>query len=103
MFYLKLVELTLTDEDTLSKIHERYLRFGVIVPNEIREEKGMTGLKDGDKPVGIMQQTEASNEAKAEMAAQANATRERTANRSAGASDSAGEARQPKGDGRATP
>lgn len=101
VFELKLNELTLTDEDTLSKIDERYLRWGVMVPNEIRKRWGWTGIKDGDRPVGMMQQTEMSNQMKAEIASQANATRERAANRSSGASDSSGEARQPKGDGRA--
>lgn len=102
IFELKLNELTLTDEDTLSKIDERYLRWGVMVPNEVRARWGWTGIKDGDKAVGMMQQTESANQAKAEVAAQANAARARDSARSAGASDSAGEARQPKGDGRAT-
>jgi PBSX family phage portal protein len=114
IFELKLNELTLTDEDTLSKMDERYLRWGVIVPNEVRARWGWTGIKDGDKPVGMMQQTEAMNEAKAsiaseanaaraEQAAQANQSRTRDAARSAGATDSAGEGRSTKGDGRTTP
>lgn len=114
IFELKLNELTLTDEDTLSKIDERYLRWGVIVPNEVRGRWGWTGIQDGDKPVGMMQQLEASNEAKAQMtdatnqaraeqAAQANQARTRDANRSAGATDSAGEGRATQGAGRTTP
>lgn len=106
VFKLKLNELTLTDEDTLSKIDERYLRYGVIVPNEVRARWGWTGLKTGDKGVGIMEQQEAAAEATASQAAaqakaQANQTRTRDADRSAAASDSAGEARQAQGDGRA--
>lgn len=101
IFELKLTELTLTDEDTLSKIDERYLRWGVILPNEVRARWGWTGIKDGDNAVGMMQQTQAANDAKSQIAAQANATRTRDAERSAAASDSAGEARQTKGDGRA--
>ena len=116
VFALKLNELTLTDEDTLSKIDERYLRWGVILPNEIRARWGWTGIKDGDRATGIMQQQEQQNEAAEkqaqiqakqaaqqakEQATQQNATRTRDANRSASASDSDGEARQPKGEGRA--
>lgn len=108
IFEFKLTELTLTDEDTISKIDERYLRWGVILPNEIRARWGKTGIKDGDKAVGMMQQTEANNEAKAQQAqakeqtAQANQSRTRDANRSAGATDSAGEGRATQGEGRTT-
>jgi len=101
MFVLKLNELTLTDEDTLSKMDERYLRWGVMTPNEVRGRWGWNGLKDGDKPVGMMQQAEAKIDSANQQAAQANATRVQTAERSASASDSAGEGRQTKGDGRA--
>jgi PBSX family phage portal protein len=38
---IKFNELALTDEDTQSKIDERYLRMQVITPNEIRIRKGM--------------------------------------------------------------
>src|SRR5690606_17436203 len=40
LFDFKLNELTLTDEDTQSKIDERYLRMKVVVPNEIRARWG---------------------------------------------------------------
>ena len=53
MFKWKLNELTLTDEDTQSKIDERYLRMKVIVPNEVRSRKGMTALPGGDEPVQL--------------------------------------------------
>lgn len=119
IFLLKLNELTLTDEDTISKIEERYLRWGVLVPNEVRLRLGKTGLKDGDKPVSVMAQAElsaettlksgkqqasaaAANSATSQTAAQANATRTQAANRSAASADTSGEARQPKGEGRAT-
>jgi PBSX family phage portal protein len=125
VFILKLNELTLTDEDTMSKIEERYLRWGVLVPNEVRLAHGRTGLKDGDKPVSVMAQAElqakvatdnaklsakttaasasaSQNNSTAQMAATANGTRTRVADRSAASSDSAGEARQPKGSGKAT-
>lgn len=103
IYELKLNELTLTDEDTISKMDERYLRWGVILPNEIRARWGWTGIKDGDKAVGMMQQAEQKTSASnaSQQAAQANQTRTRDADRSAAASDSAGEARQTQGDGRA--
>lgn len=103
VFLLKLNELSLTDEDTQSKIDERELRWGVTVPNEVRARKGNPGLPGGDKPVSVMAQAEmaAKSKAASETATQANATRTRDANRSANASDSAGEARQPQGEGRA--
>jgi PBSX family phage portal protein len=88
----KLNELTLTDEDTQSKIDERYLRMQTVVPNEVRARWGKTGLKGGDDIVDLKAQ------AGAEAAAKGNRTRD--AERSAGATDSAGEGRNPKGEGR---
>lgn len=95
MFTLKLNELTLTDEDTMSKIDERYLRMKTILPNEIRARWGWTGIEGGDKPV------EMKPEQAKEQTAQARQSRTRDANRSANAPDNDGEARQPKGAGRA--
>lgn len=88
----KLNELTLTDEDTQSKIDERYLRMQTLVPNEIRARWGKSGLKGGDKIVDLKAQ------AGAEAAAKGN--RAKDSQRSAGATDSAGEGRNTKGDGR---
>jgi capsid portal protein len=131
VFLLKLNELSLTDEDTQSKIDERDLRWGVIVPNEVRARRGMPGLDGGDEPVSVMAQTKLTADTSmqaAELAAEtskataaasaaarpaatgtagtqakasANATRTRDANRSATSPDKSGEARQPKGEGRA--
>ena len=56
MFKLKFNELTLTDEDTQSKIDERYLRMQVIMPNEVRSRLGMSQLPDGDTPVVLKPQ-----------------------------------------------
>jgi PBSX family phage portal protein len=92
MFDFKLTELTLTDEDTQSKIDERYLRMQTVVPNEIRGRWGRPGISGGDKVVDLKAQ------AGAEAAAQGN--RQRDANRSANSPDTSGEARAPKGDGR---
>jgi PBSX family phage portal protein len=93
LFRFKLTELTLTDEDTQSKIDERYLRMQTLVPNEVRARWGKTGIEGGDKVVDLKAQGAAS-----EAAAQGNRTRD--AQRSANATDSAGEGRNAKGDGR---
>lgn len=94
MFDFKLNELSLTDEDTQSKIDERYVRNKIKMPNEIRSRMGDPAYEGGDKPVELT----------ARQAADANTdtrgTRTRDAERSAGATDSAGEGRSTKGDGR---
>lgn len=90
MFIFKLNELTLTDEDTQSKIDERYLKNKTITPNEVRARKGMPALAGGDKPIELSPQ----------RAAEARANRARDAERSANAPDVDGEARNPKGEGR---
>jgi len=92
---LKFNELTLTDEDTQSKIDERYLRMQVITPNEVRIRKGMIPMDGGDEVVDLQAQA-------AEIKAQALNTRNRTQERSANSPDSSGEARNPKGEGRVT-
>ena len=91
---LKFNELTLTDEDTQSKIDERYLRMQVITPNEVRIRKGMIPLDGGDKVVELKPQ------AAAEQRAQAGNTRSRTQERDANSPDNSGEGRNAKGDGR---
>ena len=91
---LKFNELTLTDEDTQSKIDERYLRMQVITPNEVRIRKGMIPLDGGDEVVDLKGQDAA------EQTAQAGNTRQRSQNRQATAPDNSGEGRNAKGDGR---
>jgi PBSX family phage portal protein len=93
---IKFQELTLTDEDTQSKIDERYLRMQVITPNEVRIRKGMIPVDGGDEMVQLKP------DQAAEQAAQAGNTRTRTQERSANAPDKSGEGRQAKGDGRVT-
>lgn len=90
----KLEELSLTDEEAQSKIDERYLRFGVVLPNEIRRRWGWEPTEDGDKTY-----VESSQE-KAETAAQSRQSRTRDQNRSANAPDNDGEGRNPQGEGR---
>ena len=91
---LKFNELTLTDEDTQSKIDERYLRMQVITPNEVRIRKGMIPLDGGDKVV------ELKPDKAAEQRSQAGNTRQRSQDRQAKSPDNSGEGRNAKGDGR---
>lgn len=96
-YELKLNEMTLTDEDTQSKIDERRRKTGVETANEQRIRRGMPTIKGGDELVDL---NAASKIAAARSEESAN--RQRDSERSAAASDSAGEARQPKGEGRAS-
>jgi PBSX family phage portal protein len=96
-FVLKFNELTLTDEDTQSKIDERYLRMKVIVPNEVRARLGMAGRSGGDDPVQLTGQQAA------DQTARATANRNRDQQRTANATDSNDGARNPQGEGRNTP
>ena len=90
---LKFNELTLTDEDTQSKIDERYLRMQVITPNEVRIRRGMIPIDGGDVVIDLKGQA-------AEVKAQAGNTRQRSQDRQATAPDVSGEGRNAKGDGR---
>ena len=94
---LKFNELTLSDEDTVSKIDERYLRMQVLTPNEVRIRKGLVPIDGGDTVVVLKPQDQA------EQRAQGNASRTRDQERSANAPDQDGEGRQAQGDGRVTP
>jgi PBSX family phage portal protein len=95
MFLIKFNELTLTDEDTQSKIDERYLRMKVIVPNEIRARMGLQGLSGGDVPV------ELNAKAAAEVTTQATGNRQRDQERQANQADNGG-SRNAQGEGRQT-
>lgn len=94
IFRFEFNELTLTDEETQSKIDERYLRMRVIVPNEVRERLGKSSLPNGDEPV-ILTGPQA-----AEQNAQASGNRLRDQERSANQSDAAELGRAAQGDGR---
>ena len=91
---IKFNELSLTDEDTQSKIDERYLRMQVITPNEIRIRKGMVPREGGDEVVQLKPQQQA------EIRAQAGNTRSRTQERENNSPDISGESRNPQGEGR---
>lgn len=128
IFKLKLNELSLTDEDTQSKIDERYLRWGVTFANDIRVGRwGIPPVANGDQPaemaatalskdqLKLSQDTlkqqaaqakataaaPAAGPAAAEQAAQAKGTRTRDQNRSANGTDSNGTGRNEQGAGRA--
>jgi PBSX family phage portal protein len=98
-FEIKMNEMTLTDADTQSKIDERYVKTGVILPNEIRADQGRQGIKGGNERVDLNAKDKIQQQ-QAEVRAQGN--RQRDSARSAGATDSAGEARNPQGEGRST-
>ena len=91
---IKFNELALTDEDTQSKIDERYLRMKVITPNEIRIRKGMVPLDGGDEVVELKPQDQA------EQRAQAGNTRRRDQERENNSPDISGEGRNEQGAGR---
>jgi PBSX family phage portal protein len=93
-FKLEFNELTLTDEETQSKIDERYLRMKVIVPNEVRSRLNLSSLKDGDTPVQLTGQQAA------EATAQATGNRTRDQQRQSNSSDSSELPRNPQGEGR---
>lgn len=95
-YEFKLNEMTLTDEDTQSKIDERRIKTGVETANEQRARRGLPTIKGGDELVDLNAKDKI-----AAVAAEANVQRQRDADRSANSSDSSGESRQPKGEGRA--
>lgn len=94
IFMLRFNELTLTDEDTQSKIDERYLRMQVLVPNEIRARMGLQGIPGGDQPVQL------NAKAAAEQATQASGNRRRDQERQGTQPDISGEGRNEQGAGR---
>ncbi|MCA1799832.1 MAG: phage portal protein [Actinobacteria bacterium] len=101
MFDFHLTELTLTDEETASRVHERYLRWEVNTPNEIRDWLGIKGREGGDKTVGVMAQANARNTMGSE-GQKANQTRTRDSERSGGPdAASSDRSRNSAGEGRA--
>jgi uncharacterized protein with von Willebrand factor type A (vWA) domain len=96
-FILKLNEMTLTDADTQSKIDERMVKAGIWLPNEPRAREGMPTISGGNERVDLNAKDKI---AQAASENRASGNRERDSRRSAGATDSAGEARNPQGEGR---
>lgn len=97
LFDFKLKEYALTDEDQKSQIHERYLRWGVIVPDEVRTELNLRPRADGEgtlpldqralAEVGVGENDIAQN--RAEQKSQSYNSRTRDQERQSTASDSA--------------
>ena len=84
VFVLRFNELTLTDEDTQSRIDERYLRTQVLMPNDVRSRKGLPPRPGGDGPLVLNAQ------AQAEQKTQASGNRKRDQQRQANAPDQTG-------------
>lgn len=97
-FDIKLNEMSLTDENTQSQIDERRRKTGIETANEQRARRGEPAIEGGDELFDMNGQAKA-----AELRAESTTNRERDSVRSAGATDSAGAARNPKGEGRSTP
>jgi len=93
-FRFKFNELTLTDEDTQSKIDERYLRMQVITPNEVRSRMGMSSLPNGDEPI-VLNARQAS-----EQNTRATGNRLRDQERQGNQADIGGTGRATQGEGR---
>lgn len=93
VFQIKFNEMTLTDEDTKSKIHERYRKMGATTGNEVRADIDLPGRDDGEDLFDL-------NKTASQASADATTNRQRDGQRTANATDSRGEGRNPKGEGR---
>jgi len=83
----------LTDEETQSRIDDRYIKDQVIVPNEIRARKGLAPLPGGDAVVVL------NPKAMQDAASDASGNKTRDQNRTINAPDKMGTARNAKGEG----
>jgi PBSX family phage portal protein len=92
-FVLRFNELALTDEETQSRIDDRYLKDQVILPNEVRARKGLPPIATGDT-VLVLNPKDAGD---AKSDASGNKTRDQ--NRTLNAPDKMGTARNAKGEG----
>ena len=92
-FVLRFNELALTDEETQSRIDDRYLKDQVILPNEVRARKGLPPISTGDA-VLVLNSKQGSD---AMSDASGNKTRDQ--NRTLNAPDKMGTARNAKGEG----
>lgn len=97
VFDFKLTELTLTDEETQSKIDERHLRWGVKVPNEVRQAIKLAPRDGGDDPVDMATVAE-----RKEQRTRASGNRRRDQERTGGPDDNqSAEGRREQGSGSA--
>lgn len=51
LFVLNFIQFDIIDEDTRSRINDRYLRTQVVTPNEVRQEINKQPISGGDKPL----------------------------------------------------
>lgn len=95
MFVFRFEEYSLTDEDMDSQIFERYARWGVLVPDEKRQQLGLGPRRDGNGSESLDMLSLAKENAKAAKISQAKAnqkadafgTRTRDQNRAANKPD----------------
>jgi hypothetical protein len=59
MFKFRFAEYDLIDEETMSRIHDRYIRLGVMSSNEVRAAKGQHPRVGGDKYLDLAAESEA--------------------------------------------
>ena len=107
VFVFVLEQLTLTDEDTQSKIDQRSIQMQTIVPNEIRARGGHPPLEGGDKVVEVKPAAPAAAKGKPAKAATTptkGAGNTRAQDRANNTPDSSGgtTGRNSKGEGRKT-
>lgn len=93
-FTLRFNELALTDEETQSRIDDRYLKDQVITPNEVRSRKGLAPLNGGDEVLVI------NPKVGQDAASDASGNKTRDQERTLNAPDKMGTGRNPKGEGR---
>lgn len=91
-FELRFEELSLTDEETMARIDDTYLKDKVILPNEVRARKGLAPIEGGDEPLDLKPQQAAD--------ARMDGNRERDTQRNLNAPDKQGGGRNPQGEGR---
>ena len=94
-FTIRFNELALTDEETQARIDDVYLKDKVILPNEVRARKGLAPMEGGDEPLELKPQQ--ASDAIIDHAGTKSRDQQRTLN----SSDKMGNARAPKGEGRA--
>ena len=92
-FVLRFNELALTDEETQSRIDDRYLKDQVILPNEVRARKGLPPISSGDS-VLVLNPKQASD-----SMSDSSGSKTRDQNRTINAPDKMGTARNAKGEG----
>lgn len=93
-FEIRFEELALTDEETQSRIDSSYLVNKVVLPNEVRQRKGLAPIQGGDIPLDLNAQDVA------EIKTDTKGTRARDKERTLNAPDKMGDARNAQGEGR---